>query len=102
MLTSSMVIPNALNLRLPGKSNNTQTSKQTPTKITIDRNGTYQLNGSQISKSGLEKRIRELKRADKKLSVVIIPDENAGNQYVVAVMDIAYRYGVGAILTDPK
>ena len=102
MLTSSMVIPNALNLKLPGNSKNTSPSKETPTKITIARAGTYFLNGNKISKSGLEKRIRELKKANNKLSVVITPDDNCPNEHVVAVMDMAYRYQVGAILTDPK
>lgn len=102
MLTSSMVIPNALNLKLPGKATNTPPSKETPTKIEINSKGAYSLNGNKISLSGLEKQVRDLKRANKKLSVVIIPDEQVPNQHVVAVMDIAYRYNVGAILTDPK
>jgi len=102
MLTSSMVIPNALNLRLPGKSSGAPPSKEQPTRVVIEKSGTYTLNGNKISRSGLEKRVRELKKGNKKLSVIITPDDKAPNQYVVAVMDIAYRYGVTAILTDPK
>ena len=102
MLTSSMVIPNALNLKLPGKSSGAPPSKEQPAKIVIESSGAYLLNGSKISLSGLEKRVRELKKGRKSLSVVITPDDKAPNQFVVAVMDIAYRYGVTAILTDPK
>lgn len=102
MLTSSMVIPNALNLKLPGKSSTSKPSTEKPTKITVERSGTYYLNGRKVSKSGLEKEIRDLKRANSKLSVVITPDDQVPQEYVVAIMDIAYRYQVGAILTDPK
>ena len=102
MLTSSMVIPNALNLKLPGKKSSSPPSKSQPTKVVIDKSGTYYLNGSKVTLSTLDKKVRELKKGNSKLAIVITPDDKVPNQHVVAVMDIAYRYQVGAILTDPK
>jgi len=103
MLTSSMIVPNALNLKLPGKSNaNPPPTNTKPNIVKIAPKGTYYLNGSQIKRSSLEQEVRKLKKADSKLAIIISPDEETPNEYVVAIMDIAYRYGVDAILTDPK
>lgn len=101
MLTSSMVIPNALNLKLPGKSRQPPYVTSTPTNIVIKRNGTYFINGSQVTISSLEKAVGQLKKQGRTVSVTITPDPNAANEHVVAVMDIAFRYGVEAVLTDP-
>lgn len=102
MLTSSMVIPNALNLKLPGKSSGAPPSKVQPAKITIEKSGSYYLNGNKVTLSTLEKAVGDMKKKNKDVSVIITPDDNAPNEYVVAVMDVAWRYGVAAILTDPK
>ena len=103
MLTSSMIVPNALNLKLPGKSNaNPPPTKTTPTIVKIAPKGTYYLNGGKITKSKLEKEVRTLKKSNKELSIIISPDDDTPNEYVVAIMDIAYRNQVSAILTDPK
>ena len=102
MLTSSLIIPNALNLKLPGKASNQKPPKSQPMVITINSAGTYTFNGKKASLSGMEKSVRDLKRKDKNASVVITPNAKADNDKVVAVLDMAYRYGINAILTDPK
>jgi biopolymer transport protein ExbD len=102
MLTSSLIIPNALNLKLPGKANSSPPSKSQPAIVTIERNGTYFYNGEKVSLSGIDSRVRTLKKGNKKASIVITPDPNAANEKVVAVLDMAFRYGLNAILTDPK
>lgn len=102
MLTSSLIIPNALNLKLPGKSSNVKPPKAQPAIITIERNGTYLFNGKQASLRGVEKEVRTLKKSERNASVVITPDPNAANERVVAILDMAYRYGLNAILTDPR
>ena len=103
MLTSSMIVPNALNLKLPGKSNYTPPApKEKPNIVKIAPKGTYYYNGVVVSKSSLETKIRDLKKNSSKPSFVISPDKKTPNQYVIAVMDIAYRYGVAGILTDVK
>lgn len=101
MLTSSMVVPNALNLKLPGKSKSTTELKAPPTNITIKRDGTYWIRGEKVSIVRIEKAVRELGRKGRPVSMTLTPDPNVPNQYVVAIMDIAFRYGVETILTDP-
>lgn len=103
MLTSSMIVPNALNLKLPGKSNYVPPApKEKPNIVKIAPKGTYYYNGAKVTKSSLDTKIRDLRKTSKKPSFVISPDKNTPNEFVVAVMDMAYRYGVAGILTDVK
>jgi len=102
MLTSSLIIPNALNLKLPGKSNSNSISDSRPTIITIERDGTYFFNGNKVSLSGVEKKVIELKRNDRKAAIVITPDPKAPNRKVVAILDMVARHGLNGTLTDPR
>ena len=103
MLTSSMVTPNALNLRLPGKSSKvTNQPKFPPTEVKIDRRGNYTVDGTSATKWQLEKVVKQLKKERTKVSLIIIPDDNVPYEKVVAILDIAQRYRIDAIMTDPK
>ncbi len=103
MLTSSMIIPNALNLQLPGNKKSTPLSKSTPTSITISSSRTFTINGNTVGKGELERMIRELKRSKGKEAVIsVTPDAKANNDDLVAVLDMAYRYEVKASLNDPR
>jgi len=103
MLTSSLIIPNALNLKLPGRNQSTTPPPNTkPNMVTIESKGTYYLNGNKVSLSSLRSGILDIKKGKTKMSLIITPDDKVPNEYVVAVMDICYRYGVEAVLTDPK
>lgn len=104
MLTSSMIIPNALNLQLPGKrSDSTITSKDKPAVVEIKANGGFYLNSKPIDIETLETQLASLKKRKGKDAVVSIsPDAKASNEDVVAVMDIAYRYEIKAALNDPR
>ena len=102
MLTSSLVIPNALNLKLPGKSNSNAVSNQQIDIIGIENNGNYTYNGSKVSFAGIQKKVRELKKRDSKAPLVITPAAKADNYKVVAILDMARRLGVTATLTDPR
>jgi biopolymer transport protein ExbD len=103
MLTSSMVTPNALNLRLPGKSSKVQNQpKYPPTQVKIDRRGKYTIDGTSATSSQIEKVVRQLKKERTKVSIIIVPDDNVPYEKVVAILDIAQRYKVDAIMTDPK
>lgn len=101
MLTSSLVVPNALNLKLPGKSAKTKIYSK-PTTVSIERDGNYYLDGKRISLGNLETAIRRLRdqKGSKNFSITISPDPNVAGQHVVAVMDIAYRYGITAVLME--
>ena len=103
MLTSSMVTPNALNLRLPGKSTKAQNQpKYPPTTIKIDRRGKYTIDGQSVTSWQIEKVVQKLKKDRDKVSLIIVPDDNVPYEKVVAILDIAQRYRVNAIMPDPK
>jgi len=102
MLTSSMIVPNALNLKLPGKGPISTPSKNSkPDIVKIAPKGTYYFNGAKISKSKLDDKIKALGKKTNP-SFLIAPNQKTPNQFVVAVMDMAYRYKVAAVLSDVK
>lgn len=105
MLTSSLVTPNALNLQLPGKNKtkDSTTSVSDPQQINIEKSGTYYYNGTKMSLSGVEKKVKALKKRKGKDAVVTIsPHSKAKNNKVVPILDIAYRYGIKTVLTEPR
>jgi len=102
MLTSSLVVPNALNLKLPGKRKSSTELKAPPANVTIKRDGSYWISGQKVSILRIEKAVRALGKKGRPVSMTITPDPKVPNQYVVAVMDIAYRYNVATILVDPS
>lgn len=99
MLTSNLVSPNALFLKMPGKST-PSVSDVNPPDITIKRNGTFLLDGSPKTLSELRKSIRTLKKSNggKKLDVTISPVKNCPIQYVVTIMDMANIMKINGIL----
>lgn len=98
MLTSSLVVPNALNLKLPGKKKTVKVTSKPPT-VSIKSNGTYYFSGSRVSLSQLESKVRsEKKRKKDKATIKIAPHPKANTEHVVAVMDMAFRYNITAVL----
>jgi len=104
MLTSSLVTPNALNLKLPGKKSSNTTSAPSKIKsVSISKKGTYFLDGARINYKELKSKMKSLKRAQgKDATVKISPNAKSSNDKVVAVLDIAYQYGIKTVLEDPK
>jgi biopolymer transport protein ExbD len=104
MLTSSMVVPNALNLKLPGKTQTQITARTKPFNVEINRRGHYYVNGKRTSIASIESSLIKVKqrRQGKPVSITISPDGRVPNEYVVAIMDVAYRLEIDAIMTDPK
>lgn len=102
MLTSSLVVPNALNLKLPGRTTTKTTVTTQPFRVEVRTDGNYYLDGKRITVVNLERAVAELKRSRRgaEVSMTISPHPNTSNEYVVRVMDIAYRYGVTAVLTQ--
>ncbi|MBX2929275.1 MAG: biopolymer transporter ExbD [Saprospiraceae bacterium] len=103
MLTSSVVAPNALNLKLPGTSQTKVVTQKNIDDVRITTSGSFALNGRSIDLATLD---QELKRrsdgAKSDFSITISPNDETPTEYVVAVMDIALRYGINAILTTEK
>lgn len=103
MLTSSMVVPNALNLKLPGKSKPSAVQpKFPPAEVKVTKSGKYYLDGNAATRTQIDKVIRQLKKERTKLSLIIVPHEDVPYEKVVAILDICNRYQVNAIMTDPK
>ncbi|MCB9284001.1 MAG: biopolymer transporter ExbD [Lewinellaceae bacterium] len=99
MLTSGLVAPNALNLKLPGSSRQTTPSTDRLDDVAVDATGRFFLNGRRSSLAELESELgRKASRSSKKLQIVLSPDGQAPTEAVVAVMDIALRYDIEAIL----
>ena len=99
MLTSSLVAPNALNLKLPGSSSPSTSSSSDITDVTITRNGNFLLDGKRTSAKNLDSALRRLARKERKqLDITISPAKGAAVEHVVTVMDIAMRYKINAIL----
>ena len=98
MLTSSLVSPNALILKLPGSSKSSTTTSSSVPDVTIRRDGSYRLNGKSITTANLEKTLIAYKRKKSKADITISPDQNAPVEAMVTVMDIALKLEINAIL----
>lgn len=98
MLTSTLVSPNALRLTLPSSSS--QTVAPQSFTVSVRSNGTYFLNGEEMSFGNIESRLRvEMKgQPDSKPTIVIAADKNSPLNFTVQVMDLAYRLGAQAII----
>ena len=102
MLTSNLVAPNALNLKLPGKGNPSTTSTNPP-DVTIQRSGVFKLDGREITSNNLETALRRMQRSSsKKLDITISPEPRTPVEHVVTVMDIAMRLDINAILATEE
>lgn len=104
MLTSTVVAPNALNMKLPGSSNSKVTSTSKMDDVSIRKSGNFYLNGSRVNASQLEKKLRSLARANgrKQLDITISPAKGVPVEHVVVVMDIARRLNINAVLATEK
>ena len=103
MLTSSLVAPNALNLKLPGNSSAPSTSSSNPPDVVIRSNGSFYLNRKKVSERTLSSELARLKKANRgKLDILISPDKDAPVEHVVTVMDIAMRLQINGILATEK
>ncbi|MCB0707521.1 MAG: biopolymer transporter ExbD [Saprospiraceae bacterium] len=99
MLTSSLVAPNSLNLKLPGTSKIPSTDSSNLDNVSISSNGDYYLNGRRVNFDELDSDLGNKARASRKtLTITISPSPQAPTESVVKVMDIALRRHIDAIL----
>ncbi len=98
MLTSTLVAPNALNLKLPSSSKTRQPSTERIDDVRISRSGNYYLNNRQASLESLEAEMERLARRNRNPAITISPDPGTPTEYVVAIMDIAMRYRINGVL----
>ena len=104
MLTSSLVAPNALNLKMPGKGTPNTVSTKNIDEIRIDSKGKFYYNGKRSNLKLLEDKIgRKARLAGKeKYNFVLSPSKRTPVEAVVGVMDIALRYQAVATLAPDK
>ena len=99
MLTSSIIAPNALNLKLPGTSQKKSTSQEEYDEVFIARTGSFELNGNLKSLPEIEAYLLEKageKPAD--FNFVIQPEKETPVEYVVSIMDMALRLKINGVL----
>ena len=97
MLTSSVVSPNALNLKMPGKNNQVPSNTSKIDDVRIDSRGRYYFNGKRQSFSEVQKRVKAKARSGK-ATITISPDSGTPVEAVAQVMDLALKLNVDAIL----
>ena len=103
MLTSTLVAPNSLNLKLPGKSTAKPRVSKSMDEVRVGRKGEYYFNGRRMNLGNLEETLARKDRLSdnkrRKYKMLLDPHERAPVESVVAVMDIALTLHIDAILT---
>lgn len=100
MLTSGLVAPNSLNLKLPGSSN----AKPLPSNERIDRvdispEGWFFFNGQRMELEVMAQELQQRSVPDPTAyNFVIAPATGTAVEHVVAVMDVALRLHINGIL----
>lgn len=103
MLTSTLVAPNALNLKLPGTSRQKPSTDSNLDRVNVDYRGRYFLNGSASNLQEIETALaRKARRSSSRMSFIIDTDGRAPVEAVVAIMDIGLRLDADAILAAAK
>lgn len=104
MLTSSIVSPNALNLKLPSSTSKTVASPTLSVSITPD--GKYYFNGKEMPLSVLEKMVAlEVQKGGdpKSTTMTIVADQEATVNALAQIMELANSLKINAILaTESK
>ncbi|MCP4441897.1 MAG: biopolymer transporter ExbD [Aureispira sp.] len=102
MLTSSLVSPTAINLKLPSSSKTKATSSQEPIKVSVDEKQRMSIDGSSVAemelRTKLGNKIRKDGRNPEDITVILDIHEQAEAQALVTVVDILNDYGVKMIL----
>ena len=104
MLTSTLVAPNSLNLKLPGSSSTSTPSTRNIDRVRIQTDGSFSLNRHQITLGNLEQVLKQKADAEapEKLNVAIAPDKETPTEHLVAIMDIALRLDINGVLSLEK
>lgn len=100
MLTSTLVAPNALNLRLPGLQQ-VQRVTEKPLAVFVNLAGEVSLNGRAVTLLVLENELKkeiDRKGGPDKVVMTIEPAKRVPVEHVVSVMDVALRLNIQAIL----
>ncbi len=103
MLTSNMVSPNALNLKLPSSSS--KTVAPASISVSIQKGGKFYIGKDRVKKGSMYSAVRQKVRKEKNqkdVTLTINAEKGVAIEHVVFIMDMAMKLGVNAILaTDP-
>tara|TARA_B100002003_G_C14135527_1_gene546094 strand:+ start:1073 stop:1465 length:393 start_codon:yes stop_codon:yes gene_type:complete len=89
MLTSTLVSPNALKLLLPNSKAKTL-EKQT-VSVSITKEIDFYINENKINENNLERELKLILENEIEPAIILHTDKTVDIEYVVKVMDIAYR-----------
>lgn len=89
MLTSTLVSPNALKLLLPNSKSKTL-EKQT-VSVSITKELEFYINENKTIEINLENELKSLLANEIDPAIILHADKTVAIEYVVTVMDIAYR-----------
>ena len=104
ILTSSLVSPNALNLKLP--SSGSKTVAPSTISVSITKSGEWYVDNKVTSKGSVKSTVRQKMKEEGKpsneLTLVIVAEMGVPIENVVFLMDLATKLNINAILaTDP-
>jgi len=89
MLTSTLVSPNALKLLLPNSKAKTL-EKQT-VSVSITKEIDFFINEKKVTTNNLERDLKLLLENEQDAAIILHTDKSVDIEFVVKVMDIAYR-----------
>ena len=100
MLTSGLVAPNALNLKLPGSSSAaTANNPKKMDEVAISIDGIYTFNGKTMDLDGIAEQLeRRSFPVPQEYNFGIAPEKDTPVEHVVSIMDIALRLNINGIL----
>ena len=103
MLTSSLVNPTAINLKLPSSSrNSTNTSSYSPIDLSINKRKKYSINGAAVKESAVRSKMSKTIRSDgrkaSEITVILNIHEKVDAQTLVKMVDMLNDFGVKMIL----
>ena len=116
MLTSAVVVPNALNMKIPGGKGSATVDSE-PSQVLVRGRNTIQFDNKTFDissknteekravKKKLEQAVRNFKRKNgskKNLNVTLSPSKNATTEAVAMVMDVMKIVDVNCILALPE
>ena len=101
MLTSTLVSPNALKLLLPNSKAKTL-EKQT-VSVSITKEIDFFINERKVTENNLERELKLLLENEQEAAIILHTDKTVDIEFVVKVMDIAYRNKYKIVLaTSPN
>ncbi len=102
MLTSGLVSPNAINLKLPSSSSSKAQSSRKPITISLDENGQYQFNGQGTTFAQLAPKLKAAVASDgrnpKEITSILEVHPKVQAQKLVDIVELVIDSGTKMVL----